>query len=574
LRIVSGPATIESNLLTITGAGTVTVRASQAGDQNYGAAADVDRSFAVMKANQRIIFELLADKIYGDPPFMVNASASSGLPVSLRIVSGPATITGNVVSIAGAGTVTVRASQAGNANFNAAPEVEQTFTAANPVPLLARIGQRSARVGSPDVLLDVEGQDFVPQAIVRWNGAPLATTFVSRTLIRALLPSTPQLATVGVGYVTVFQGAPGGGTSRLAEFFVNDTGAPVSGADTATSADGGATATVGGEGAGAPGSLTATITGSGSVTVAQYEANPGPAVLFESANAYAELFVPPGSTLTGLTILDCNLNGGNVVMWSNGATWMLASPQTFDPATGCVTIAVGTATSPALSDLNATYLAGAIDSTAPATTAAGVLTSGNAYSFGAWTNQTVAVALHAIDNTGGTGLAQLTYSASGAVTIPPTTTASGHAALNVGTEGETTIAFTATDRAHNVERARSLLVRIDATRPAITAAATPSSLWPPNGKLVPVVVAGSITDDRSGVAEATYRVTDSYGAVQPVGIVTVGADGRYVLTLQLPAEHRSDDRAGRRFVITILAKDRADNATAAQTEVTVPHDRR
>ena len=46
------------------------------------------------------------------------ATASSGLPVEFTVVSGPATVTGNTLSISGPGTVTVRASQAGNVQFN------------------------------------------------------------------------------------------------------------------------------------------------------------------------------------------------------------------------------------------------------------------------------------------------------------------------------------------------------------------------------------------------------------------------------------------------------------------------
>ena len=48
--------------------------------------------FAVTKANQTITFGNLANKCYGDAPFTLDATASSGLPVSYSIVSGPATI--------------------------------------------------------------------------------------------------------------------------------------------------------------------------------------------------------------------------------------------------------------------------------------------------------------------------------------------------------------------------------------------------------------------------------------------------------------------------------------------------
>lgn len=86
------------------------------------------RSGCAPKANQSISFPPLTNKTYGDAPFNVSATASSGLPVSLSILSGPATITGNTVTITGAGAVVVRASQEGDANYNAAPNVDQSFT--------------------------------------------------------------------------------------------------------------------------------------------------------------------------------------------------------------------------------------------------------------------------------------------------------------------------------------------------------------------------------------------------------------------------------------------------------------
>src|SRR5208283_5026972 len=77
---------------------------------------------------QTINFGLLPEKTYGNSPFTVSATASSGLPVAFSILSGPATISGNTITITGAGTVTVQASQAGNNSYQAATNVYQTFT--------------------------------------------------------------------------------------------------------------------------------------------------------------------------------------------------------------------------------------------------------------------------------------------------------------------------------------------------------------------------------------------------------------------------------------------------------------
>ena len=132
LNIISGPATIDGNTITLTGAlGTVTVEATQAGNANFNPATPVQQSFDVvepMPDPQTITFPALADQESDAAPFAVTATASSGLPVTLNIISGPATIDGNTITLTGAlGTVTVEATQAGNAEYNAATPVQQSF---------------------------------------------------------------------------------------------------------------------------------------------------------------------------------------------------------------------------------------------------------------------------------------------------------------------------------------------------------------------------------------------------------------------------------------------------------------
>jgi len=101
-----------------------------AADTSGNLAAPTSFVVHVTKANQTITFDSLADKTYGDAPFDVSATSSSGLPVSFSILSGPATISTSTVTITGAGTVTVRASQAGDSTYNPAPDVDRSFAVA------------------------------------------------------------------------------------------------------------------------------------------------------------------------------------------------------------------------------------------------------------------------------------------------------------------------------------------------------------------------------------------------------------------------------------------------------------
>jgi hypothetical protein len=55
-------------------------------------------------------------------------SASSGLPVSLSVLSGPATLGGNTLTLTGTGTVVLAANQVGNSNYLPATHVTTSFT--------------------------------------------------------------------------------------------------------------------------------------------------------------------------------------------------------------------------------------------------------------------------------------------------------------------------------------------------------------------------------------------------------------------------------------------------------------
>ncbi len=125
--IISGPATISDSTITLTGVGTVEVKAEQAGNIDYDPAPSVTQSFDVAFATQTIDFTAITNKTFGDAPFELIATASSGLEISFSVVSGPVTISGNTVTITGAGTVEVMASQAGDATYAAATSVINSF---------------------------------------------------------------------------------------------------------------------------------------------------------------------------------------------------------------------------------------------------------------------------------------------------------------------------------------------------------------------------------------------------------------------------------------------------------------
>ena len=127
--ILSGPATInaQTNAVTVTGTGAVSIRASQSGDNIYDTAAPVTRSFIVNKASQTITFTTIPDQDISNNTVQISAMATSALNVTYSIVSGPATISGNVLTLTGIGTITVKASQAGDNNYLPAADLNQSF---------------------------------------------------------------------------------------------------------------------------------------------------------------------------------------------------------------------------------------------------------------------------------------------------------------------------------------------------------------------------------------------------------------------------------------------------------------
>ncbi len=129
LEIVTGPATLKGTQCTLTGeTGRVIVRATQSGNPTYTPAEDVVDSFEVKKLSQRITFPPISNKIFNDVPFDLGASSSSGLPVSFQVISGPATLEGNTITLTGkTGTVTVSAEQVGNNQYAPASAITQNF---------------------------------------------------------------------------------------------------------------------------------------------------------------------------------------------------------------------------------------------------------------------------------------------------------------------------------------------------------------------------------------------------------------------------------------------------------------
>lgn len=198
------------------------------------------------------------------------------------------------------------------------------------------------------------------------------------------------------------------------------------------------------------------------------------------------------------------------------------------------------------------------DTTAPVTTVQTI--AGIAGSNG-WYTSDVLITVDSADSC--SGVKEIRSSVDGNATTTPSSTAT----IAVSGDGAHGVTFGATDNAGNVELPKTLTINIDKTAPDADISVTPDLLWPPNHKMMDVLVYGGATDGASGVTSVVFTVTDEYGTVQP-------AVSGFNTTIPLEAWREGTDRDGRHYTITAVITDKAGNTTTVSSEAVCPHDMR
>jgi len=142
-------ATVSGNIVTITGAGTATLTAQQAADANYEASS-VSVTLTVAQATPVISWTAAINKTWGDPAFDLPApsSPSTGAFSYSSGNTAVATVSGNTVTITGAGTAVITVNQAADTNYLAA-SATLTLTVGKAAPGLTWIGDISKTYGEP-----------------------------------------------------------------------------------------------------------------------------------------------------------------------------------------------------------------------------------------------------------------------------------------------------------------------------------------------------------------------------------------------------------------------------------------
>jgi|GEM_PF-6228555 len=153
------------------------------------------------------------------------------------------------------------------------------------------------------------------------------------------------------------------------------------------------------------------------------------------------------------------------------------------------------------------------DATAPVTTAA----QNSAANAAGWNNSDVTVNLAAADEANGSGVKEITFSATGAQSIPSTTVHGAMASFNITGEGLTSITYFARDNAGNAETAHSLTIRLDKHSPN-TSCGPADGLW--HGVDVSIAcTANDAVSGLSGASDASFSLSTNV----PAGTETANA---------------------------------------------------
>jgi fibronectin-binding autotransporter adhesin len=185
LPLVAGVATTPA--MTNLNVGSHTITAAYSGDAlSTSSSGTLVGGQTVTTASQSLTFGSLANETYGVAPFGISATASSGLPVSFAVISGPVSIAGSTVTVHGAGTALIQASQPGNSNYSAAIPLTNSLTV-NPLPVVlagsrAYDGTATANY-SILAVADPVGSDVVNLAS---GAATLASTSVGTNAITSV----------------------------------------------------------------------------------------------------------------------------------------------------------------------------------------------------------------------------------------------------------------------------------------------------------------------------------------------------------------------------------------------------
>jgi Big-like domain-containing protein len=172
-------------------------------------AVTVDATDSVTIASVSVSFDVNGNGVI-DPGELITAkpSGTNTYKANFPALSGPV------------GTRTITAAAADSFGNSATAAISVHVQEPNPVPSLISLSPSSTTHGGASFTLTINGSNFVSGCTADWNGAALATTFVSSSKVTAKVTAA-DIASAGTANVTVKNPAPGGGTSNALVFTID-----------------------------------------------------------------------------------------------------------------------------------------------------------------------------------------------------------------------------------------------------------------------------------------------------------------------------------------------------------------
>ncbi len=159
------------------------------------------------------------------------------------------------------------------------------------------------------------------------------------------------------------------------------------------------------------------------------------------------------------------------------------------------------------------------------------------------------------------------------VELPPYTTSS----LSLGIH---TITLQVDDGFNDPASNQITVDIVDTTVPTLVPVVDQTILWPPNHKMMDIVIEANASDNSGLPVTLTAEVTSNEpeeglgdGDMAPDWTEPLIDQDMGIINLELRAE-RSGSGDGREYTITITATDSSDNLSSADVKIIVPHDKR
>ncbi len=202
----AGICSLSGGVVSFTGIGNCAIDANQPGDSSYSAAPQVQQTITVSQGSQTIVFGPAPTGInVGAKGRVVHATASSNLAVTYGSQTiGICTVdpTTGALALLAVGTCLVSADQAGNANWNAAPQQVLSLAVAPPftVPTLTVTPDPQTRAfGTPNPTFTYVISGFINNqtlATALVSGAPACTTTATLFSPAGTYPITCSIGTL------------------------------------------------------------------------------------------------------------------------------------------------------------------------------------------------------------------------------------------------------------------------------------------------------------------------------------------------------------------------------------------